>query len=200
MLVTDAGFEDLVEIGRQDRPSLYDVSVTRPESLVPAELRIGVGARGEIPTDEALADIAASVADLAPESVAISTLFSFADAAREVALEQAISAATTASISRSSLVAPEFREFERTSTTITNAYLVPLVADYLRRLGEGVLGAGVTGEVGVMRSSGGLIDLAGAAALPASIVLSGPAGGVVAAAALGEALGPRELEVPVGVS
>lgn len=194
VLVTDAGFEDVLEIGRQDRPSLYDVAVTRPVPLVEDSHRIGVPGRTVRPGDavapEDLASIAATVARLDPDAVAISTLFSFIDPSREQALARAISdAVPSAALCASSAVAPEFREFERMSTTVINAYLTPVVARYLSRLEDAVRSAGVVTSPTVMRSSGGLTDLAFAAALPASIVLSGPAGGVVAAAALGSALG-----------
>ncbi len=188
-LVTDSGFEDLIEIGRQDRPSLYDVTVTRVQPLVKSSHRVGVP-RGSLEVSDAVA----SLARLAPDAVAISTLFSFLDPSREQELGVAVSEALPeAAISLSSTVAPEFREFERTSTTVINAYLQPTVALYLERLGASLAEAGVTGAPSVMRSSGGLIGLAAAARLPASIVLSGPAGGVVAAAALGMALGNSSL-------
>jgi N-methylhydantoinase A len=188
-LVTDSGFEDLIEVGRQDRPSLYDVTVTRVQPLVKSSHRVGV------PRDSLdVSDTVAHLERLAPDAVAISTLFSFLDPSREQALGVAVSGALPeAAISLSSTVAPEFREFERISTTVINAYLQPTVALYLERLGASLTEAGVTGAPSVMRSSGGLIGLAAAARLPASIVLSGPAGGVVAAAALGMALGNSSL-------
>ncbi|MEE9206173.1 MAG: hydantoinase/oxoprolinase N-terminal domain-containing protein, partial [Acidimicrobiia bacterium] len=138
-LVTDSGFEDLIEIGRQDRPSLYDVTVTRVQPLVESSHRVGVPRRsfddvgpGGLDVGEAVAELA----DLAPDAVAISTLFSFLDPSREQALGAAVSAALPeAAISLSSTVAPEFREFERTSTTVINAYLQPTVARYLDGLG-----------------------------------------------------------------
>jgi len=196
-LVTDSDFEDLIEIGRQDRPSLYDVEATRVEPLVEAGYRIGVPDRsfgdavsGEFDFSEAMAKLR----DLAPEAVAVSTLFSFLEPSREQLLARAISKALPGTaMSLSSSVAPEFREFERTSTTVINAYLQPLVFHYLDTLGDAVAEVGVSGAPSVMRSSGGLIGLAAAARLPASIVLSGPAGGVVAAAALGMALGHSSL-------
>jgi len=196
-LITDSGFEDLIEIGRQDRPSLYDIKVTRVQPLVESSHRVGVPRRsldGAGPGGLDVGQAVAGLADLAPDAVAISTLFSFLDPSREQALGAAVSELLPeAAISLSSTVAPEFREFERTSTTVINAYLQPTVAHYLDRLGTALTEVGVIGAPSVMRSSGGLIGLAAAARLPASIVLSGPAGGVVAAAALGMALGKSSL-------
>jgi len=188
VLVTDSGFEDLLEIGRQDRPSLYDLDETRTPPLVDRRLRLGVAREAPL-TDAGIAQLATAVSELAPEAIAVSVLFSFEDPDREQALAAALQAELPdVPISLSSTVVPEFREYERTTTTVTNAYLTPVVGRYLQRLGTAAAGAGVTGEPSVMRSSGGLIDLSGASRLPASIVLSGPAGGVVAAAAYGEAL------------
>lgn len=196
-LITDAGFEDLIEIGRQDRPSLYDTAMTRVAPLVEPHMRIGVPGRlsadGGAPVED-LVGVVDALADLAPEAVAVSTLFSFLDPERELSLADAIEQRLPdVALSLSSMVAPEFREFERASTTVINAYLQPIVSRYLDRLADAAAGAGVVGAPSVMRSSGGLIGLKAASRLPVSIVLSGPAGGVVAAAALGSALGRRSL-------
>ncbi len=198
VLVADEGFEDLIEIGRQDRPSLYDLAVTRAEPLAPRDRRVGVpgrslpGSPGADPAGlEALADV---VAALDPEAVAVSLLYSFEDGSRERAVAEALRVRLPdVSVSVSSGVVAEFREFERQSTTLLNAYLVPVVAAYLRRLGAAAAGAGVVGSPTVMRSSGGLMSLDAAAALPTAVLLSGPAGGVVAATALGDALGLRSV-------
>ncbi|MBI5158396.1 MAG: hydantoinase/oxoprolinase family protein [Acidimicrobiia bacterium] len=186
--VTDAGFEDLVEIGRQDRPSLYDTAVTRPEPLITGAMRFGVPGRATARSAGENPDLAAMIAALvesAPEAVAVSLLFGFAHPEREQTVAAAIRQALHGvPVSLSSEVAAEIREYERASTTILNAYLAPVVERYLLRLA-----ARVQATTTVMRSSGGLIPLAQAASLPASIVLSGPAGGAVAAAALARALG-----------
>ncbi len=176
-LVTSAGFEDVVEIGRQDRPSLYDPSVGRAVPLVARDLRIALDVLDE--------------ADLAGvESVAVSLLYGYRDAASEAAARDAIRARWPhMSVSLSSEVAPEFREFERASTTVLNAYVMPVMARYLTRLAAVSPGAGLPEQILVMRSSGGLISPDRAARHPASALLSGPAGGVVAATELGGALG-----------
>ena len=187
-LVTDAGFEDVIEIGRQDRPSLYDTAVTRPAPLALASLRFGVPGRATFSASSDVPDLTAMIAEVTaahPEAVAVALLYGFAHPEREAAVASALRRVLPGiPMSLSSQVAPEIREFERTSTTLLNAYLTPVVERYLRRLTDRV-----EGSTAVMRSSGGLIELERAAALPAAIVLSGPAGGAVAAAALGRALG-----------
>ncbi|MEN8234473.1 MAG: hydantoinase/oxoprolinase family protein [Actinomycetota bacterium] len=175
LLVTSPGFEDVIEIGRQDRPSLYDPEVDRPEPLV---------ARADRVSDLSTADPGEY------EAIAVSLLHSYEDSTGERILRTSLEeAAPNAAISISSDVVAEFREFERTSTTVLNAYLTPVVADYLGRLEAGVRSAGLADSISVMRSSGGLIGGSDAGRLPASILLSGPAGGAVAAASIGTVLG-----------
>jgi N-methylhydantoinase A len=175
LLVTSPGFEDVIEIGRQDRPSLYDPFADRPEPLVDRDDRI---------SDLSEMDLAGI------DAVAVSLLRSYEDPSQEKEIGREVERlAPGIDVSLSSDVVAEFREFERTSTTVLNAYLTPVVADYLARLEAGVRSSGLADAISVMRSSGGLISGLDAAALPASILLSGPAGGVVAAAAIGTALG-----------
>ncbi len=194
VLVTDAGFEDVLEIGRQDRPSLYDTTVVRTEPIAGRDERIGVAGRrdhrGARRDPIEVTALAARVAALAPEAVAISLLYSYLDDGDERAVAGAVAAAVPdVIVSRSSEVVAEFREFERASTTALNAYLGPVTGRYLRSLNGRAAGSGIAPGISVMRSSGGLMDLEEAARLPAAILLSGPAGGVVAATALGRALG-----------
>ena len=182
-LVTTAGFADVIEIGRQDRPSLYDSYADRPEPLVPAPLRFGLD--DTLAVDGRLGSA---------EAVAISLLYGYdKPQAEEEIADQIRERWPHLAVSLSSRVAPEFREFERTSTTVLNAYLMPETGAYLERLVAGAAGAGFPEEIEVMRSSGGLIPIAEAAVLPASILLSGPAAGVVAAGAIGEVLGRSRL-------
>lgn len=197
VLVTDAGFEDLLEIGRQDRPSLYDLAEIRPVPLVERSRRVGMAGRSNRqggPREEAdPAEVATRVAAFSPEAVAVCLLYSFMDGGAEERLAAALGPRLPGvPVGLSSVVAPEFREFERASTTVLNSYLTPVVAGYLEALRRRAQTAGVE-RVAVMRSSGGLMSLEEAAALPAAILLSGPAGGVVAAAALGRALGRDHL-------
>jgi N-methylhydantoinase A/oxoprolinase/acetone carboxylase beta subunit len=163
-LVTDAGFEDVIEIGRQNRPSLYDPFADRPEPLVPRELRVAVGA---------------PVPDGA-EAVAVCLLHADLDPAGEQAVADDL---TAHDVTCSHEISPEFREFERTSTTVINAYLRPVCRAYLQRL------AALAPEVLVMTSAGGLVPVADAADRPAALLLSGPAAGVLAGAAAAVAAG-----------
>lgn len=182
-LVTSPGFCDVIEIGRQDRPSLYDTFADRPTPLVPAALRLEAGDAGDL--DERLDTVAA---------VAIALLYGYENPQREEELAKAIRKRWPhLSISLASSVAPEFREFERISTTVLNAYLMPETSRYLDRLSSRAAGAGLPTQIDVMRSSGGLIPVTEAASLPAAILLSGPSAGVVAAGAMGEVLGRSRL-------
>ncbi|GMQ93987.1 MAG: hydantoinase/oxoprolinase family protein [Acidimicrobiia bacterium] len=177
VLVTDSGFEDIIEIARQDRPSLYDPYADRPTPLVDRSMRIGVDG-------ESLPTIPGA------EAIAVALVNGHVDRAREQKLASAISAQQPhIPVSLSSVVAGEFREFERISTTVLNAYLTPITATYLEALDHQFVQSGTVGSLGVMRSSGGLMDVADASKLPAAVLLSGPAGGVVAAAAFAGKLG-----------
>lgn len=183
-LVTTAGFEDVIQIGRQARTRLYDLEYQPPEPLIPPSLRFGVaervGADGStvVPlTREAIADVVHRVVESGAEAVAISLLFSFLHPAHEVALRDALAAAgKPLFVSASSDLLPEFREFERTSTVAVNAYVGPLMSSYLERLGS-LMQHPLT----VMQSSGGGTSLAVAQREPVRTVLSGPAGGVIGA-------------------
>jgi N-methylhydantoinase A len=175
-LITDPGFEDIIEIGRQDRPSLYDPFDDRPEPLVGRDRRFGVH-------KDQLVDIADA------EAVAVAFVDADIDPGREEAIARRIAAAfPDVPVSMSSVVSPEFREFERISTTVLNAYLVPITRNYMTSLDERMVASGRAGSVAVMRSSGGLMSATDAADLPAAVVLSGPAGGVVAASSYAASL------------
>ena len=185
-LVTTAGFEDVIEIGRQARPKLYDFFFDSVEPLVPGDLRFGVNERvsseGEIlqePSAGELRELAEKVGAKKPEAVAISLLFSFANPKNENAVAGALSELGVP-LSVSHQILPEFREYERTSTIVVNAYLQPVMERYLgsleRRLGKA--------RVFVMQSNGGITALRSAVQEPVRTVLSGPAGGVVGAAAM----------------
>ena len=177
-LVTDAGFEDVIEIGRQDRPSLYDPFDDRSEPLVDRTRRIGIR-----PGETGFVDIAGA------EAVAVAFVDADIDPGREDRTADQIAAAYPGvPVCISSVVSPEFREFERISTTVLNAYLVPITRNYMTTLDERMVSSGRAGSMAVMRSSGGLMSAADAAEFPAAVVLSGPAGGVVAAAAYAASL------------
>ena len=187
--VTTAGFEDTIEIGRQARPKLYDLFFEKVEPLVPSELRFGVRERvsadGEILTAVnagELARLAERIAAARPEAIALSLLFSFANPANERAVAEALNSLRVP-LTVSHQLLPEFREYERGSTVTVNAYLQPLMETYLFALRKKLDGDGTT-SVFVMQSSGGITSLESAAQEPVRTVLSGPAGGVVGAAAM----------------
>jgi len=195
-LVTTAGFEDAIEIGRQARPKLYDFFFERVEPLVAKELRFGINERtaanGEIlaaPGRGGLARLARTVKAANPQSIAISLLFSFANPRNEQAVGDALKT-SPAPLSISHEILPEFREYERTSTVVINAYLQPVMQTYLENLSSrsapvrrktGKAEPEAARRIFVMQSSGGITSLATASREPVRTVLSGPAGGVVGA-------------------
>ncbi len=216
-LVTTAGFEDAIEIGRQARPKLYDFFFDRIEPLVPADLRFGMEERtasdGKILTKPSAADLeslASHVKAKQPNSIAISLLFSFANPGNEQAVAEALRPLGVP-VSISHKILPEFREYERTSTVVINAYLQPVMQRYFENLEQRLSrveqrfsaaskrskmiaasapeGHRHAPRIFVMQSSGGITALAAAATEPVRTVLSGPAGGVVGAAASARASG-----------
>ncbi len=183
VLVTNEGFEDVIEIGRQNRPQLYALVGHRLPPLVAREDRLGVPGRldaegAEIaPLDpDALSALPASVAARGAESVAVSLLHSYANPEHERAVAATLRS-TGLPLSVSSEIVPEFREYERTSTTVVNAYVAPKMDRYLGRL-QTEAGAA---RVSIMGSSGGALPIERARREPVHTVLSGPAGGVVGA-------------------
>lgn len=181
-LLTTAGFEDVIEIGRQARPRLYELDAVKPAPLVSRELRFGVreriAASGEVLeelTDEEIARLVERVRQAAPEAVAVCLLFSFVRSAHEKRVARAVADALKVPLSVSHEILPEYREFERTSTVAVNAYLQPLMGRYLGRLSKHAK------NLRVMQSSGGSVSARVAAREPVRTILSGPAGGVVGA-------------------
>jgi len=208
-LVTTAGFEDVIEIGRQARPRLYDFFFDRVQPLVPGDRRFGVNERtsrdGEIlqePSQDELQELARRLREKNPEAIAISLLFSFANPKNEEAVAEALSRLGVP-LSISHRILPEFREYERTSTVVVNAYLQPVMQKYLEnletrargctRLAQGRRSSHGTIRVFVMQSNGGITALKSAAHEPVRTVLSGPAGGVVGAAAMAQRSGYRRI-------
>lgn len=206
-LVTTAGFEDVLEIGRQARPRLYDLFVERPDPLVPRERRIGmrerVGADGKVVIKPSAAEISRVVKRIRAsraESVAVCFLFSFLRPEHERMLARRLRAeGYTVSVSHEIL--PEFREFERTSTTVVNAYLAPVMSAYLEEIERDAqavassISAGAnsrtrashgTARVRVMQSNGGILSARIAAREPVRTILSGPAGGALGAKQIAE--------------
>jgi N-methylhydantoinase A len=245
--VTTKGFEDSIEIGRQHRPKLYDFFFEKDPALSPAELRFGVDERtsadGTVlraPTQQSLQTLSEQIAAQKPQAIALSLLFSFANPANEKAVVAAL-AALNLPLSVSHQILPEFREYERASTVLVNAYLQPVMQRYLQKLEErlssgqeraqarvppphqaktglgwgprpvpqnpsaqagvpppqpaqkrrdpGTPAPAVHSKIFVMQSSGGITALATAAEQPVRTVLSGPAGGIVGAAAVAKRSG-----------
>ena len=184
-LITTAGFADVLEIARQNRPILYDLSPRKIEPLIPRDLRFEIGerldARGAVVTpldeDDARA-VAARLGALNVESVAIVFLWAFLNPVHEQRVAAIIRAALPdVSITLGSQLSPEAREYERTSTCAINAYLAPPVAKYLGNLSARWPDA----PIRILASSGGALDISTASNQAARLVLSGPAGGVVGA-------------------
>lgn len=190
--VTTAGFEDTIEIGRQNRPKLYNLTFQRLPPLVERGMRFGIAERvdsnGSLlqrPSPEDLRVLARDVHASGAEAIAVSTLFSFANAQNERAIGRVLEELGLP-LSLSHIILPEFREYERASTVVVNAYLQPVMQTYLHRLDARLHRdlAKTKSQVFVMQSSGGITSLESAAQQPVRTVLSGPAGGVVGAVAV----------------
>ena len=183
-LITTKGFEDVLEIGRQNRQDLYDFNVQKPEPLANREMRYGISERtdsnGVIIEDldtELLEQIISGIKSSNAESVAVSLLFSFLNPAHEQSILKTIqSKIPSLYVSISSEIVPEFREYERTSTVVINSYVGPKVSQYMDNLTTKV-----EHPIRVMQSSGGSITSQLASKEPVRTILSGPAGGVVGA-------------------
>ncbi len=190
VLVTTKGFEDVVELARQNRADLYRLCVARPSPLVPRELRVGAPERmtpdGPLQELDAAAT-AEAVRALEPESIAVCLLHAYRHPQHEQALGEAL-AGLGVHVSLSHQVVGTFREYERAATTELDAALSPLLAAYLRRLTQRARDAGLP-EPAVMQSSGGLASLEQAADHAVLTVLSGPAGGAAGAAWAAHAAG-----------
>jgi len=196
-LLTTEGFRDVLEIGRQRRAELYNLFYQRPRPLIDRRVRIGIPERidasGRVvrPLDEAAVRSAASrLARERTEAVAIAFLHGYANPDHERRAKAILQAALPgAVIVASHEVDPEYREYERTSTTVISALLSPVVSRYLRGLSSRLRDEGHALPLYAMQSSGGITTIEGAAATPATLIESGPAAGVVGAAALGRRLG-----------
>ena len=196
-LITTRGFRDVLEIRNLRMPRLYDLAWTKPPPLVERHLRVTVDERmdylGEVvrpldPTDAARA--VRSLLEQDVETIAVCLLHAYANPAHERLLEATIDRlAPGLPVSISSEVLPEIKEYERTSSTVINAYVTPIVASYVERLRLHLERQGVQGPLLIMQSNGGLMTAAAAKARPIHIVESGPAGGVIGAQALARSIG-----------
>lgn len=189
LLITE-GFEDLVEIGRQERPRLYALEPKKTPPLVPAKLRFGVaervGARGEVLkklTPSTIKELLRRLRGSPCESLAICLLHAYANPTHERRLEKALRPLGIA-LSVSSEICPEFREYERASTVCVNAYVAPIMSRYLRRLKKRL-----PRPLRILQSNGGSLSVAEASRQPVRTLLSGPAGGALGAWRIAEAAG-----------
>lgn len=184
-LVTNQGFEDILTIGRQNRPELYKLSASRPPSLVPAHLHLGIKERllwdGTVLVpleNRSLEWLRSRVEQLAPESIAVVLLYSYVNPESENRIAAALES-TQIPVSLSHRILPEFREYERTSTTVINAYLRPIMSRHLFALTSDPLVSG--GKLTLMQSNGGATSADSSVLEPVRTLFSGPAGGVIGA-------------------
>lgn len=188
-LITNDGFEDVLEIGRQTRPSLYDLTDDGPPPVVERARRHGVDCRvdeyGAVETPLTEADIEALLADLESttlDSAAVTLLFAYENPEQERRLATALRNATELSVSVSSEIHDEIREYERTVVTALNAAVAPVMDRYIGRLEAGLTERGIDTPIQVMQSTGGILDPEQARTQPVKTLLSGPAAGVKGAA------------------
>ena len=195
-LVTTAGFRDVLEIGRHQRRDLYNLFLEKPPVLVPRERRLEVreriGADGSVIQPLDVSDVvraAQALAGLETEAVVVAFLHSYAHPQHEQEAAEVIARETGLPVVASHAVCREYREYERFSTAAVHAAVLPRVATYVSEIGSKLTARGVTAPLSVMQSSGGMAPAATVAREPASIVESGPAAGVIAAAEVGRRLG-----------
>ena len=205
VLITTAGFEDVLEITRHFRRDVYGLAPDPFPCLVERDLRFGVleRVRADGSVETPLGDLAPMIARLKaarPEAIAIGLLHAYANPAHELALRDAISAALPGiPVSLSSEISPEIREYERLSTTVLNAVLMPVVQNYLSRLEARLGEGGFSPRIFLVQSNGGMCSLPRAAAQPARLLLSGPSGGALAAERLSRRLArPNLVAVDMG--
>jgi N-methylhydantoinase A len=200
-LVTTDGFRDLLEIGRQKRPDLYDIFADKPPTLVERSLRLEVAERvrhtGEIDVvldEDAVRAAARKLRAAGVSAIAISFLYSFVRPEHELRAKEIVQEEyPEAFICTSHEIAPEFREFERLSTAVVNAYLGPVMKRYIERLAPRLTALGMAVTPHLTQSNGGVIGFETAADKPVRTVLSGPSTGVVGAQAIGRAAGLPDL-------
>ncbi|MEU8340877.1 hydantoinase/oxoprolinase family protein [Spirillospora sp. NPDC048832] len=199
-LLTTAGFRDVYEIGRINRPDAFNLAFTRHRPLIPREMifevpertRAGGGIARELDEPRTRA-IARRLAALGVEAVAVVLLHAYRNPAHEIRVGEILrDELPGAYVTLSHEISREYREFERTSTVVANAFVGPLVSDYLGRLEDRLRAGGSGAPLAVMQSNGGVSDVATASGQCVQMLESGPAGGVVGTIALCEALGRRE--------
>jgi len=200
-LVTTEGFRDALEIGRQDRPDIYDFDAEKADPVVPRDRRFTVperlDERGNVlrELDEgAVREVAAEIEETGVDAVAVCLLFAFENPAHEHRVTEILREELPAvSVSQSSTVLPEIREYERSVTTALNAALKPVMSTYVGDLEREISDRGVDASLKLMQSNGGLIDADAARERPVNTLLSGPAGGVQGAAHVADRAGYSDL-------
>ncbi len=200
-LITTDGFRDLLEIGRQKRPDLYDMQADKPAVLVARDLRLEIPERvrhdGSVETrldETALREAVRVLRDAGVQAIAVCFLYGFVRPEHEAIAHRIIGEEFPAAFACTGYeVAPEFREYERMSTAVVNAYLGPVMQGYIRRLADRLAALGLRVAPHLTQSNGGVIGFEQAARLPVRTVLSGPSTGVVAAQAVGRMAGLPDL-------
>lgn len=198
-LLTTEGFKDILSIGRQDRPKLYDYFQKRPDPIVPRRLRFEISERilfdGQIlrPLDECrVYEIARQLKEHGIRGIAVCLINSYANPVHEQRVKKIIQTCyPEAIVSASHEVLPEFREYERMSTTVINTYVMPIIDRYLEELQRLLVGNSVRADLSVMQSNGGIMTARSAREKSVHTILSGPAGGVIGSMALGRQIGMK---------
>ncbi|AOT69839.1 hydantoinase/oxoprolinase family protein [Geosporobacter ferrireducens] len=188
-LITTKGFKDLMEIGWQKRPSLYDLLKEKPESLIPPGLKCEVEERilydGTIDTaldEDGVREAARYLKEHEVKAIAVCTLFSFINPVHELRIKEIIKEEyPDVYITTSSELVPEFREYSRMSTTVLNVYLGPVMEKYVNRFEKSIMDAGITVEPYVTQSNGSVISIAETVDCPIKTAVSGPSAGVIGA-------------------
>lgn len=199
--ITTAGFRDILEIGYERRYSQYDVNLEKPDLIVPRDRCLTIGGRMNVageelaPLDEAaLPELAENLRRKETEAIAICLLHAYRNPAHEERLRDALSAVLPdVPVSLSSRVSPEAREFDRLCTTVANAYVQPVMAEYLAEFEKRFVAAGLECPILMMTAGGGMTTLKTASELPIRLVESGPAGGAILAARIAGRAGEREV-------
>ncbi|MBO0788769.1 MAG: hydantoinase/oxoprolinase family protein, partial [Actinobacteria bacterium] len=200
-LVTTRGFRDVLAIGRANRPDLYNLAYRKPEPFVPRQLRFEVTERTDYRgrevtplSEDDLAEVARRLSAARAQAVAVCFLHAWASPAHEQAAADFLRAHLPGlAVIASHEVSGQWREYERTSTTVLSAYVQPVVAGYLGSLWDSLRAAGIAAPLRVMRSNGGVSSFERAARTPIALLESGPVAGVTAAAELGRRLGARHV-------
>lgn len=206
-IVTTKGFRDVFQLGRTDRDPMYDLKYRKPKPLVPRFLAFEVEERadfqGNILTpfnEEQARSVAQLIRQRAVESVAVCFLHSYVNPRHELAMEEVLNReCPEVSVTLSHRLSREYREYERTSTSVIDAYVKPITRTYLEKLDGDLRRGGFGGQFLLTRSGGGAMTLASAREQPVHLVLSGPAGGVIGAGYLSELIGfPNLITIDMG--